>query len=144
MRTLALKGSTNTLSVDDLWSRISNIDDYPQAIKFCQKVESVDAKAGGYYIDTTTLLWVPFTIEHHITHMNYHEEVRYFLPLPLGGKMWHVFKVGEEGGRTQLEAEITFDLGNAIFNHTVGRVLKRRLRTMCIDSFPEFTVAESR
>jgi ribosome-associated toxin RatA of RatAB toxin-antitoxin module len=139
MRTLRLAGTTRILSAEQIWDRISQVENYPQYVKFCRSVTAEMGESGPRYTDVTTLLWVPLSIEHEVVLSKPGEELHYYLPLPLGGKMWHVYRIKQQGDEAELQADIRFDLGNPIFNHTVGRVLKRRLEQMYMGVFPEMT-----
>jgi ribosome-associated toxin RatA of RatAB toxin-antitoxin module len=135
-----LRTSTSQLSLGEMWHRVSDIRSYPQRVKYCRRVWGVDFREGGEYTDTTTLLWVPITIHHHIAEVSYPTRIKYELSHPGGWSSTQIFTFGSKPGLTTLEAKISFHFDNPIFDYALGLVLKPRLVRMFKSVFPELAV----
>ncbi len=130
-------GKSKTFPVEAMWKRIFAIEDYPRTMKFVKSVAIPHVKVGTKYTDVTTLLWIPITVNHIITEVKEKEKLCFFLPLPLGAKMWHTFLFSRKGKEAIIRAEISFDLGNWLFNNTVGYILEKRWEELLLHAFPE-------
>jgi ribosome-associated toxin RatA of RatAB toxin-antitoxin module len=138
MKTIMLRGSTTELTLDEMWHRVSDVQAYPQRIKYCRKVWDVDFREGGGYTDTTTLLWWPIKIRHHIAKVQYPTQIVYDLHhQDPGWTSTQTFTFSAEGDRTMLQAEVTYHFDNPIFDRTFGLILRPRLVQMLRSAFPE-------
>lgn len=138
MRKILVESSSTVHTQKDLWEIMTAFEDYPTWCKFCKSMTMTPAevKKGVVFHDVTTLLWIPLTIKHIITKVKPHEELHFFLPLPWGGKMWHKFYFQQYDTHSRMRTEITFDLGNWLFNKTVGYILEKRWVKLLHQGFP--------
>jgi ribosome-associated toxin RatA of RatAB toxin-antitoxin module len=136
MRKVVMQGKSKTHSHEELWKLAADLEKYPEWVKFCKKVTITEIKEGETFYDVTTLLWIPLKIEHVITKLNPHEDIHFFIKLPGGGKMWHRFAFKQDGQHGLVVADISFDLGNKLYNATVGYVLEKRWENLLRHSFP--------
>jgi hypothetical protein len=119
------------IPVSFFWSLIANPANYPKYMKFVTKVE-IDGKlaVGKAWHDWTNILVVPVRVKHVVSKLEKNKELGYDVAFPLGGKMLQ--RVRMEGNRkeTNVSGEMMFDLGNPVFNFTVGSMLKWRFEDM--------------
>jgi ribosome-associated toxin RatA of RatAB toxin-antitoxin module len=139
MKTIVLRAATSELTLDEMWHRVSDIKTYPQRIKYCRRVWDVDFREGGGYTDTTTLLWWPLTIRHHIAEVHYPTQIKYDLNHPGGWTSTQTFTFGRDGDRTTLQATVVFHFDNPLYDRVFGFLLKPRLVRMLGSAFPELT-----
>src|SRR5579862_9534631 len=135
MRRLVMEAKSKKFSHKELWLAIADLEKYPEVVKYCKKITVTEIKEGGTFQDVTTLLWIPMKITHVITKLKPHEEIHFFLPLPGGGKMWHKFSFKQDGEHGLMIADISFDLGNELYNATVGYLLEKRWEALLIHGF---------
>src|SRR5690349_4391327 len=124
MRKIVMESKSKVHSKKDLWRTMTKLEDYPKWCKYCKKITATEVKEGAIFHDVTTLLWIPLKISHIITKVKLHQELHFFLPLPGGGKIWHKFTFKQRRDHSLMRTEITFDLGNTLFNNTVGYILE--------------------
>lgn len=139
MRKLHLTGSTDKLTQQQMWERIINVLDYPKFVKYCKSVKVGKMEKGGGYEDVTTLLWIPVKAGHTITEITPPERIHYDLKLPFGATMQMKFMLKPNTKGTELTAIIDFDLGNRLYNYTLGHFLEERQHVMLRGVFPEIT-----
>lgn len=142
MRKIVMEVKTKVLSREAMWDKIIHIERYPEWVKYCKKIDITEVKEGATFSDITTLLWIPMKIHHKIISIKKYKEIIFFLPLPGGGKMWHTFTFGQDHDETYMRAEIKFDLGNILFNNTVGYILEKRWENILNNAFPEIRNAK--
>jgi ribosome-associated toxin RatA of RatAB toxin-antitoxin module len=135
MRKIVLQAKSKKHSHKELWKTVADLEKYPEWIKFCREMRVKQVEEGQTFHDVTTLLWIPMEIEHVITKLKPHDEILFFMTLPGGGKMWHRFTFRQEDKYGHMTAEITFDLGNKLYNATVGYVLEKRWRQLLKQGF---------
>ena len=122
-------------SPDSLWKTLENIRDWSKYVKFVWRIEGPEKiKVGDEWSDITTIVFVPLSIKHRVTKMTPKKELRFFVPLFFGGQMDQSFLLTPVKEGTDVQMEITFDLGNPIFNYVVGPILTHRLQVMLNDT----------
>jgi len=127
MRKIAIQAKSKKHSQKALWKRVANLEKYPKQVKYCKAIFITEIKEGAVFHDITTLLWIPLKIKHIILKLDPYKEIKFLLPLPGGGKMWHTFMFKQEAKHARVNIEMAFDLGNRIFNATVGHIIEKRL-----------------
>lgn len=132
-----MEGYTKVLSKEAMFDKIFHIERYPQWVKYCKKIYVNEIKEGATFEDITTILWIPMKINHTILSIKKNKEIIFFMNLPGGGKMWHIFTFDQKGEYTYMRSEVTFDLGNQLYNNTVGYILEKRWENLMKNAFPE-------
>ncbi len=135
MKTVNVVAQTKNLSLDSAWKLITEIEKYPQRVKYVKKVKVYGAGVGSQWEDLTTILWIPLTMRHTITSFKKNEEYGFTIPLSFGGVMKQNYIISKEKrDAVTIKGSITYDLGNKFLNNTIGSILNRRLKKMLLSS----------
>ena len=119
------------LPVSVVWKLLTDINVYPQYVKYLKKAEiEGPVRIGTEWHDKTTVMWVPMWVKHVIVRLEENKELAFEVPLLFGGGMWQSFTLKENSGYTQVKARIYFNLGNSVLNFLIGPVLQARLDDM--------------
>lgn len=134
MESVKIKAQTESLTREKVWDLLIDIEKYPERVKFVKKIEIHGVGKGSKWDDTTTILWLPLTMHHTVKNFVKNEEYSFSLPIWGGGSMEQAYTIKEEGKKVIVEAVVNFTLGHEIFNLTIGKILKARLKEMLISA----------
>lgn len=117
------------------WDMITNIEKYPQYVKFVKKVKLYGTGIGSQWDDITTILWLPLKMHHTVNSFLENKEYGFIVHLPIGGYMEQKYTFSQKDQGTSIQALVTYDFENKFFNATIGSILKGRLENMLISTF---------
>ena len=138
MRKVSLSSKID-VSKEKFWEVLTKIEDYPKYVKFMQSAKLFNGvKVGAKWEDTTRILLIPVRIMHRTTSFREKEEISFEVDLPLGGKMLQQIKIEGENSTTRVQGEVSFDLGNPLFNFLFGPILQMRIRQMLEGTLENF------
>lgn len=135
MNTIKITLQSKNLTLEKAWKLITEIEKYPQKVKYVKKVEIYGEGVGSKWDDTTTILLIPLKMRHTITSWDKNKEYSFNIPLYFGGYMKQKYILSQKDKIVIIEGLITYDLGNNFLNKTIGAILSRRLKTMVLSSF---------
>jgi hypothetical protein len=139
MLTVTVSARSKDLSLDKAWKLLTDIEKYPQRIKYVKKVVVHDTGVGSQWDDITTILWIPLKMPHTVISSKKNREYSFEVPLLFGGIMKQKYCLSSESATsTLIYCSITYDLGLKILNRTIGLILKRRLKSMLESSLEKF------
>lgn len=135
MKTVKVETQTKNLSLEKAWELITDIEKYPQRVRYVKKVKVRGAGVGSQWEDLTTILWIPIKMQHTITSFKKNKEYGFTIPLSFGGIMKQNYIISKEKqNAVTIKGSITYDLGNKFLNNTIGSILNRRLKKMLLTS----------
>lgn len=135
MKTVRITACSTKISLENAWNLITDIEKYPQRVKYVKKVKVYGRGVGAFWEDITSILWIPIKIQHTITAYKKNKEYSFTIPLSFGGRMTQKYMLLKENPKKIIvKGLITYDLGSKILNDTIGTILKPRLKKMLISS----------
>jgi ribosome-associated toxin RatA of RatAB toxin-antitoxin module len=138
MKKLKVAGRSKNISIEKAWQIVTDIEKYPQRVKYVKKVEIYGIGEGSQWDDITQILWIPIKIRHTVTSAIKNKEYEFSIRLYFGGTMKQKYTLSKENQETIIQGIIIFDLGNKLINNTLGVILKHRLKKMLVSSFQIF------
>lgn len=135
MRTLTITARSKNIPLEKAWDLVTDIEKYPQRVKYVKKVKSYGTGIGSQWDDVTTILWIPLRMRHTVKSIEKNKEYSFVIPLHFGGYMEQKYTLSWEDDKSITRALIKYDLGNKFLNATIGSILKKRLKNMLISSF---------
>lgn len=121
--------------LEKLWNLITDIEKYPQRVKYVKKVKVHGTGLGSKWDDITTILWIPMRMRHTVNAFNKNKEYGFIIPLRFNGYMEQKYTLFRNDEKSIVEGVVKFDLGNKILDKVLGSVLKKNLKTMLESSF---------
>lgn len=135
MKTINITLHLKNMPLNKAWDMITDIEKYPQRVKYVKKVKVYGAGLGSEWDDVTTILWIPMRMRHTVNSLIKNKEYGFTIPLYFGGTMVQKYTLSEKDHESVINGSITFDLGNKILNAALGPILENRLKNMLISSF---------
>lgn len=119
------------LNPQELWSMLTNIEQYPKYIKYMQS-SRLHGKfdVGNHWTDISTVMFYPMNVKHEIINIKEGREVAFLIKLPLGGKIVQKGVIEDRGKYISLKLEATIDLGHPLVDLLVGSILQKRTKKM--------------
>lgn len=142
MRSVTLTVRTEKHAIDEVWDLLTDVEKYPQRVRYVKQVKVYGRGEGSRWDDTTTILWVPMKMKHTVISLRKNKEYSFEIPLYPGGGMRQKYTL-MQGGRKSviIKANITYTLGNRFFNGVFGGLLNKRLKNM-LESTIQFVDGE--
>jgi ribosome-associated toxin RatA of RatAB toxin-antitoxin module len=135
MTTIEVTTHTKNIPLEKAWDIITDVEKFPQRVKYVKKVKVLGEGTGSEWYDLTTILWIPMWMRHKVTALKKNNEYGFIIPLSLGGYMEQKYSLSPKNEGSIIQALITFNLGNKFLNATVGVILENRLKNMLTFSF---------
>lgn len=126
---------TKKIPLEQAWDIITDIDKFPQRVKYVKKVKVFGTGIGSEWDDITTILWIPLQMRHTVKSFNKNKEYSFIIRFHPGGYMEQKYSLSQKDQGSIIQALIKFDLGNKFLNTTLAPILKKRLRNMLTSSF---------
>ncbi len=131
MTTITVTALSKNITLEKAWEFLTDIEKYPQRVKYLKKVKIYGTGKGSRWDDITTILWIPLKMRHTVTAYEKYHHYCFELPLFFGGTMKQEYLLSEKNRNdTIIKSTITYDLGNKFLNNTIGTILKYRLKKM--------------
>ncbi len=115
------------------WKLFTEVENYPDYIKFCNRaIPEGSFEEGNYWYDWTTILYLPLKIRHKIVKISLQKELLYLIEVPF---IIIEQKITFEDLRpqTRVKIELTFNFGNKLLEKVFGPLLFRRNTEMIED-----------
>lgn len=119
------------LTPQELWTMLTNIEQYPKYIKYMQS-SRLHGKfdIGNHWTDISTVMFYPMNVKHEIINIKEGREVVFLIKLPLGGRIVQKGIIEDRGKYISLKLEATIDLGHRLIDLTLGPILEKRMSKM--------------
>lgn len=126
---------SKNISLEKAWDLITDIEKFPQRVKYVKKVKVFGTGVGSKWDDITTILWIPMRMRHTVKSFDKNKEYSFIIRFPSNGQMEQKYTISQKDGESIIQALVTYDLGNKLLNMTLGSILKKRLENMLVSSF---------
>lgn len=135
MTTTRVTVDAKNIPLEKAWEIITDVEKFPQRVKYVQKVKVFGEGVGSEWDDITTILWVPQKMRHTVTSLKKNSEYAFIIHFLAKGSMEQRYTISQKDQGSIIQAFIKFDLGNKFLNKTLGPILKNRLENMLVTSF---------
>jgi uncharacterized protein YndB with AHSA1/START domain len=115
-------------TVDVVWAKVTDLDEYPRYFKYITRAEKTEMKVGGTWHDWTNIVFLPMKIEHSVTRLDPRQQLDFAFSTPFGGRVSEAISFTDLAPGTRLYVQIDIDL--RITDFLFGRLLARRLSEM--------------
>lgn len=130
MREITVRESFS-LSIEEMWGLFTDIPNYPKYVAFVKSVKIVHGiKHKGMWYDISTILWIPWRYDHHITAFEPYKKIEYTVSPMTGGKIIQSFEFTHKEGKTHVSGYVRMDLRWSILDKLVGSIVEHRMRKM--------------
>ncbi len=126
---------SKNISLEKAWDLITDIEKFPQRVKYVKKVRVFGTGVGSEWDDITTILWIPMRMRHTVKSFDKNKEYSFIIRFLSNGHMEQKYAISQKDGKSIIQALVTYDLGNKLLNMTLGSILKKRLENMLVSSF---------
>lgn len=126
---------SKNISLEKAWDLITDIEKFPQRVKYVKKVKAFGTGVGSEWDDITTILWIPMRMRHTVKSFDKNKEYSFIIRFLSNGYMEQKYAISQKEGKAIIQALVTYDLGNKLLNMTLGSILKKRLENMLVSSF---------
>lgn len=117
--------------VDEIWKAVVDIGSYPSHVPFVRWAKPIGpVELGSRWEDITGILWIPMKMHHQILEFEKSKRYTFRLPLPFNGYMIQTYRFQDKGLKTNVVAEVEFDLGLGLLDLFIGSILEKRLLYM--------------
>lgn len=121
------------LSMEKTWKLLTEVENYPYYIKFCNKaVLEGPFEEGSYWYDWTSVVYLPLKIRHKIEKVLPRQEIKYLITNPLLTIRQNV-TCTEEQSKTKIRIEFKYDFANKLFEKIFGSLIYRRNKEMLVN-----------
>ena len=140
MNTVEVTMQINRLTLDEIWDILTDIEKYPQRVKYVKKVKiRGELKEGTCWEDTTAILWIPQKMTHTITSFKKNKEYSFSVPLYFGGIMTQTYQISTgQQKATLIKGTISYDCKNKFANRLTKIILNPKLKDMLESTFKSF------
>lgn len=135
MISIEITGHSDKISLDSAWDQITDIEKYPQRVRYVKKIKIHNTGIGSKWDDITTILWIPLKMRHTVNYLQKNKEYGFKVDIFFNGCMEQKYTLSQKDKELIIHALITFDLKNKFLNATLGSILKKRLSNMLISTF---------
>lgn len=121
------------LSTEKTWKLLTEVENYPYYIKFCNKaVLEGPFEEGSYWYDWTSVVYLPLKIQHKIEKVLLLQEIKYLITTPLL-KISQNITCTEKQSKTMIRIEFKYDFANKLFEKIFGSLIYRRNKEMLVN-----------
>ncbi len=135
MTTTEITIDAKNIPLQRAWDIITDIEKYPQRVKYVKKVKMFGEGVGSEWDDITTILWIPMRMRHKVSSFNKNKEYSFIIHFLANGYMEQKYSLSQKNEGSIIHALIKYDFGNKFLNVTLGSILKNRLKNMLVSSF---------
>jgi len=135
MKPIKITMHSKNISLEKAWDLITDIEKFPQRVKYVKKVKVFGTGVGSEWDDITTILWIPMRMRHTVKSFDKNKEYSFIIRFLSNGYMEQKYAISQKDGKSTIQALVTYDLGNKLLNITLGSILKKRLENMLVSSF---------
>ena len=94
-------------------------------------------KKGYIWFDLATVVYFPALVLHKVTEFEENKRIRFYVPLPLIGKIVETVDLQERNNKTFVKANISYDYG-PIFGPIFNNIFEKRFTEMINNAIVEF------
>lgn len=117
----------------ELWSLITNVEDYPRYIKYMQRSElNGQFELGNKWSDISTVMFYPINVKHEIIDIKEGKEFTFLIRLPFKGKIIQKGIIEDKGDYVSFQLQATIDLGHPLIDLLLGPILEKRTSEMLL------------
>lgn len=128
---------TTSASTKNIWSILSDVDNYHRYIKYCRSSKlKGEFKEGSSWYDWSTVVFLPLKINHKIIKITPGEKIIYQIKMPIGN-IWQTILISK-GKKTKVKLEVVIDFPNRFIEKTLGALVYMRNREMLASTMNNF------